>query len=108
MHKFNKMPCLIEFVLAEFDTHNEEFVKGLFFRQDIDNFDKFLEHLAEWACRDDPDMNIYKNSWYGVVQQYRGLLSELDSDYIDERSADWFGGKVQLRTVLDAVKLYFP
>ncbi len=101
------MTDLVVFVITNYKIPNEEFLRAFLFRSNINTFDEFCELLAWWACRNDPEMNIYKNSWFGVVQQYRNLLSEDDSWYIDFRSAYWFDGIVPLREVLDNVKFHF-
>ncbi len=99
------MTSIVSYVLANYNTPDEEFVEHLSFSSDsINTFSDFLEFLAWWACRDDFRLNILKDSWFGVVQQYRGLLTQEESDYVDERSAGWIGGEYQLRHVLNDVR----
>ena len=67
----------------------------------------FLEFLAWWYSRNDFRTNIIKNSSFGVVQQFQGVLSEEESNYIDERSASWYGG-ISLRMFLRHLIERFP
>jgi hypothetical protein len=72
----------------------------------IENSQDLLNFLAQWAARDDADVNIYRNSWFGVVQQFRGLLENGDNAYINERSAFWFDGSSLRAFLLEICENY--
>ena len=67
----------------------------------------FLEFLAWWSSRNEFRNHCFKNSYFGVIQQFRGLLTPQESDYVDERPAKWFGG-ISLRMFLRHVIERFP
>jgi hypothetical protein len=72
----------------------------------IDSVD-FLRFMAWWYSLDESRNNIFDNSSLGVIQQLRGLLSQEESDYIDQQRATWYGG-VPLRNFLYHVINCFP
>lgn len=72
----------------------------------IDSRD-FLRFMAWWFLQDPLRNNIFDNSSLGVVQQFRGLLTQEESEYIDDQRATWYGG-VPLRHLLQNIIDHFP
>lgn len=102
--------AIFRFVVNYSPINDPEFVQALEWAsesRDILDSSDFLEFLAWWFSRNEFRNNISKNSLFGVIQQFRGLLSQEESDYIDGRSATWFGG-VSLRMFLRHVIERFP
>ena len=94
---------LVEYVISRIPEGRTDF-RTLFKTQcnQIENSRDFLNFLAQWSAREDPDVNIYRDSWFGVVQQFRGLLQNSENEYINSRSATWFDGS-SLRSFLEAI-----
>ncbi len=94
--------AIYNFVMSYSLVDNDEFAEALKLASqmhDILTVNDFLEFMAWWMSRNDFRNSIYGNSSYGVILQYQGVLSQEDSDYIDDRSAPWFGGTT-LRSLL--------
>lgn len=101
---------IVDYILAVYPSSNGVFTEALQLADaagDILTYTDVLDFLAWWAFRDDFRMNIFKDSWFGVVQQYRGLLNAEESEYINHRSAGWVGSLVSLRTVLNDLRRNF-
>ena len=99
---------LVDFVIEHTNIHHSEFYTEFCNNShDIKTSADFLEFLAWWSARNEFRVNYLKNSWFGVVQQFRGLLTQEESDYIDTRSAAWFDGS-SLRELLQLVCSLYP
>jgi hypothetical protein len=72
----------------------------------IDSRD-FLRFMTWWFSQDPLRKNIFDNSSLGVVQQFRGLLTQEESEYINDQLATWYGG-VPLRHLLQNIINHFP
>jgi len=102
--------AIFRFVINYSHINNPEFIEAFQWASELheilDSRD-FLEFLAWWMSRNDFRNNCFKNSSFGVVQQFLGVLSEDESNYVNERSASWYGG-VSLRLFLRHVTERFP
>jgi hypothetical protein len=102
--------AIFRFVVNYVHIDNREFIESLYWastcHEIIDSKD-FLEFMVWWFSRNDFRNNIMKDSAFGVIQQFQGVLSPEESDYIDGRSASWYGG-ISLRLFLRHVTERFP
>ncbi len=71
----------------------------------IDSRD-FLDFMAWWFSLN-KTRDIYSNSDFGVVQHFRGRLTQEEADYIDHQRATWYGG-IPLRELIFDVIEHFP
>lgn len=104
--------AIYRFVTNYSHISDEEFLEKLYVascRKNILNSSDFLEFLAWWFSRDDFRNNAYLNSSFGVVQRFRGLLSNQEDEYVGIRyNPRWFNG-VPLKTfLLQIVKRFYP
>ncbi len=101
---------IVSYVLRKYPTTVPALVDALSNADyDIITFADFLEFLAWWGSRDDFRMNAFKSPFFGVVQQYRGLLTMNERDYVKIKEAYWptLYGEVRLRNFLNDVRSRF-
>jgi hypothetical protein len=102
--------AIFHYVISYSYIDNYEFVAALEWaseNNDILDSRDFLEFLAWWMSRNDFRNNFLKNSAFGIVQQFQGVLSEEASNYIDDRRAYWYEG-IPLRMFLRQIVENFP
>jgi hypothetical protein len=72
----------------------------ILYKDELITANDFLKFLLWWESCKYYGQNYLNNSYFGIIQQYLGMLNRLESEHIDTRSAFW-QGRVPLRTFLD-------
>jgi hypothetical protein len=99
---------LVAWVIKYAPILDKQFLGAIIDYQDEINTSKdFLEFILWWESRKFFRMNYMKSSYFGLIQQYLGMLNEFESEYIDERMVYW-QKDVPFRQFLDDLISNFP
>ena len=99
---------LVGWVIRYAPIPDKEFLDAIIDYQDqIITSKDFHEFILWCESRKFFRQNYMKSSYFGLIQQYLGLLTEYQSQYIDKRSVYWQRG-ITMRQFLDDLISNFP
>jgi hypothetical protein len=106
--EFPNDDSLVSWVIKYAPILDKQFLGAIIDYQDeINTSTDFLEFILWWESRKTFRLNYMKSSYFGLIQQYLGLLNEFESGYIDERMVYW-QKDVPFRQFLDHLISNFP
>ncbi len=107
VNAYKRFTPLVYHIFTHYIINDRKMIEKIeFYAEHLVSSKDFLEFIAWTYEATDFKMNYLRDSSYGVVQQYRGLLDQEGINYVEQRSASWYG--IDLRKLLSDICVRFP